>query len=63
MIKKHPVRNVCNESEHFGVKLELRLSRGGIVSSGVLEIRNWDMGHGKQEMGHWTWVGEDGKLT
>ena len=22
-----------------------------------------EMGHVKQEMGHWTWVGEDGKLT
>ena len=22
-----------------------------------------EMGHGKQEMGHWTWVVEDGKLT
>ena len=44
---------ISNEWEHFGVKLELRLSRVGIISSGVLEIRNlkWDMGHGKQEMG------------
>ena len=46
---------IQNEWEHFGVKLERRLSRGGIVSSEVLEIRNWDMGHGKQEMGHGTW--------
>ena len=54
-----------NEWKHFGVKLKLRLSRGGIISSGVLEIRNWkwDMGHGKQEMGHGTWIIEDEKLT
>ena len=53
-----------NEWEHFGVKLELRLSRGGIISSGVLEIRNrkWDLGHGKQEMRHGTWIIEDGEL-
>ena len=31
---------------------------------GVLEIRNWkwDMGHGKQEMGHGPWVIVDGIL-
>ena len=54
-----------NEWEHFGVKLELRLSRGGIISSGVLEIRNWKwgMGLGTQEIGHGTWLIEDGKLT
>ena len=42
-----------NEWEHFGVKLELRLSRGGIISSGVSEIRNWtwDMGNRKWDMG------------
>ena len=42
-----------NEWEHFGVKLELRLSRGGIILSGVLEIRNWkwDMGNRKWDMG------------
>ena len=44
-----------DEWEHFGVKLELRLSRGGIISSGVLEIRNrkWDMGNRKWDMGLW----------
>ena len=44
-----------NEWEHFGVKLELRLSRGGIISSRVLEIRNrkWDMGNRKWDMGLW----------
>ena len=46
---------ISNEWEHFGVKLELRLSRGGIISSGVLEIRNWkwDMGNRKWDMGLW----------
>ena len=44
-----------DEWEHFGVKLELRLSRGGIISSRVLEIRNrkWDMGNRKWDMGLW----------
>ena len=54
MIKKHPVRNVCNESEHIGVKLELRLSRGGNIASGVLEIRNgtWEIGNVTFDLGY-----------
>ena len=54
---------IRNEWEHFGVKLELRLSRGGIISSGVLEIRNWtwDMGNRKWHVG--LVLIEDGKLT
>ena len=41
-----------NVWEQFGVKLELRLSRGGIISSGVLEIRT---GNGTWETGNGTW--------
>ena len=31
----------------------------------VRSLRDYklEMGHGKHEMGHWTWVNEDGKLT